>query len=147
MECGNTFFASQTTGDMETPIGREANMVSVSRWKCITPKEIEEETNHIASELYHDRTDLTPILACLTLPVTYICYPYPLTQNVYKHWISILLSLLTHMHLICWIWQGSGQGLSGVKQEAHAIFWTFGCWSASWPKYIRNSLDFEQWDK
>ena len=50
MECGDIFFASQTTRDMETAGTLTQHYLSFSRVKIKSPKENEEETNYIAAE-------------------------------------------------------------------------------------------------
>ena len=57
VECGDIFFASQTTSGMKKPNCRDTKMFSFSKVKMQSLKEIEEGTNHIASELYHVKTD------------------------------------------------------------------------------------------
>ena len=62
VECGDIFFASQKTKDMEMPSCRDTNKSFFLKVKMKSPKEIEVVTNLIATALYCDRTDLIPIL-------------------------------------------------------------------------------------
>ena len=87
---------------------------------CSKPRVKEEETNHITSELYHDRTDLIEASIFLTLPVAYNCYPDPFTQTLYNYWISWLhlstSTFPTQTYMKSPIFYVSGQGLVQHKE-------------------------------
>ena len=132
LECGDIFFACQTTRGMEMSKCRDTNIfIFLEGEKC----SLRMNTRKKPITLFqsnNDRTDLIPNTSVFNTACCMQLRSWSINPNVYDYTISSLgrltLSYLYFPHpkidemlKLVRVWYGSG-----VTQEGHAIFWTYG---------------------